>query len=205
MVIINEAMARRFWPESDPLGERITVVSQSGPVSRLIVGVIADVRHAGLASDPRLEVYVPLAQDPWPFINLVVSTSRNNEAVAIRMRDQLAILDPALPLNTLQPMERLIADWLAPLRFQMVLIGTFASLALLMALLGMYGVISYVVSRRTKEIGVRMALGANRRHVFKGVVGQAAVLALAGVALGSAAAFTLTRSLEAYLFEVSPD
>jgi putative ABC transport system permease protein len=204
VVIINEAMARRFWPDSDPVGEHVTVVSQNGPVSRVIVGVIANVRHAGLASEPRLEVYVPLAQDPWPFINLAIHTSRNNEALASRMRDQLAALDPALPLNTLQPMDQLIAEWLAPLRFQMVLIGTFASVALLMALLGMYGVISYVVSRRTKEIGVRMALGADRRHVFKGVVGQAAILALTGVVLGSAAALMLTRSLDAYLYEVSP-
>jgi hypothetical protein len=98
VAIINEAMARQFWPDSDPLGERITVVSQGGPVSRVIVGVIADVRHAGLASDPRLEVYVPLAQDPWPFVNLVIGTSRNDEALATRMRDQLAVLDPALPL-----------------------------------------------------------------------------------------------------------
>ena len=204
VVIINEAMARRFWPDSDPVGEHITVVSQDGPVSRLIVGVIANVRHAGLASEPRLEVYVPLAQDPWPFINLAIHTSRNNEALGSRMRDQLAALDPALPLNTLQPMDQLIAEWLAPLRFQMVLIGTFASVALLMALLGMYGVISYVVSRRTKEIGVRMVLGADRRHVFKSVVGQAAILALTGVVLGSAAALMLTRSLDAYLYEVSP-
>ena len=204
VVIINEVMARRFWPDSDPLGERITVVSQGGPVSREIVGVMADVRHAGLASEPRLEVYVPLAQDPWPFINLVIKTARNDAGLATRLRDQLAVLDPALPLNALQPVGRLIAEWLAPLRFQMVLIGTFAALALLMALLGMYGVISYVVSRRTKEIGIRMALGADKRDVFKGVVGQAAALAATGIVLGTIGAAMLTRTLTAYLYEVSP-
>ena len=204
VVIINEAMARRFWPDSDPLGERITVVSQGGPVPREIVGVIADVRHAGLASQPRLEVYVPLAQDPWAFVDLVITTSRDDAAMAALLRDQLALLDAALPLNALQPMGRLIAEWLAPLRFQMVLIGTFATLALLMALMGMYGVISYVVSRRTKEIGIRMALGANRTDVFRGVVGRAAVLAVAGIVLGSIAASMLTRTLSAYLYEVSP-
>jgi putative ABC transport system permease protein len=204
VVIINAAMARRFWPDSDPLGERITVVSQGGRVSREIVGVIADIRHAGLASEPRLEVYVPLAQDPWPFVDLVIATPRNDAGVATRLRDQLAILDPSLPLNTVQPMDRLIAEWLAPLQFQMVLIATFASVALLMALLGMYGVITYVVSRRTKEIGIRMALGADKRDVFRGVVGQAAILAVTGILIGSAAALMLTRSLTAYLYEVSP-
>ncbi len=204
VVVINEAMARRFWPDSDPLGERITVVSQGGPVSREIVGVMTDVRHAGLASEPRLEVYVPLAQDPWPFINLVVKTAPNDAGLETRLRDQLAVLDPALPLNALQPMGRLIAEWLAPLRFQMVLIGTFAALALLMALLGMYGVISYVVSRRTKEIGIRMALGADKRDVFKGVVRQAAALAVTGIVLGTIAAAMLTRTLTAYLYDVSP-
>ena len=204
VVIINEAMARRFWPDSDPLGERITVVSQGGRVSREIVGVIADIRHAGLASEPRLEVYVPLAQDPWPFVDLVIATPHNDAGVATRLRDQLAILDPSLPLNTVQPMDRLIAEWLAPLQFQMVLIATFASVALLMALLGMYGVISYVVSRRTKEIGIRMALGADKGDVFRGVVGQAAILAVTGILIGSAAALMLTHSLTAYLYEVSP-
>ncbi|UCG87760.1 MAG: ABC transporter permease [Gemmatimonadota bacterium] len=204
VVIINEAMARQFWPDADPLGERLTVVSQSGPVSREIVGVIANVRHAGLASEPRLEVYVPLAQDPWPFIDLIIATSRDDRNLATRVRDQLAVLDPALPLNTMQPMDRLISEWLAPLRFQMLLIGAFASIALVMAMLGMYGVISYVVSRRTKEIGVRMALGADKGRVFRGVVGQAAALALTGIILGSVAALMLTSSLEAVLYEVSP-
>jgi predicted permease len=204
VVIINQSMARRFWPASDPVGERITVVSQDGPVSREIVGIVADVRHAGLASEPRLEVYVPLAQDPWPFVTVVARTVRGETLLTGQLRDQLLTLDQALPLSRVQPLERLVATWLAPLQFQLVLVGVFALVALLMAMLGMYGVISYVVSRRVNEIGIRMALGARQRDVLRNVAGEAIGLAGAGVVLGTAAAAVLTGSLASLLYEVSP-
>jgi putative ABC transport system permease protein len=204
VVIINRSMARRFWPTSDPIGERITVVSQEGPVSREIVGVVADVRHAGLASEPRLEVYVPLAQDPWPFVTVVAITTRGETLLTTQLRDRLLTLDQALPLSRVQPLERLVATWLAPLQFQLILLGAFALVALLMAMLGMYGVISYIVSRQVNEIGIRMALGARQRDVLRNVAGQAIVLAVAGVVLGTAAAALLTGSLASLLYEVSP-
>ncbi len=204
VVIINQSMARRFWPTTDPLGERITVVSQDGPVSREIVGVVADVRHAGLASEPRLEIYVPLAQDPWPFVTVVAQTTRGEALLTAQLRDQLLTLDRALPLSRVQPLDRLVATWLAPLRFQLVLVGLFALVALLLAMFGMYGVISYIVSRRVNEIGIRMALGARQRHVMQNVVGQAIVLAVSGVVLGMVGAAVLTGGLASLLYEVSP-
>jgi len=204
VVIVNQSMARRFWPTTDPVGARITVVSQDGPMSREIVGVVADVRHAGLASEPRLEVYVPLAQDPWPFVTVVARTTQGETLLTNQLRDQLLSLDQALPLGRVQPLEHLVATWLAPLRFQLLLVGVFALVALLMAMLGMYGVISYIVSRRVNEIGIRKALGARQRDVLGNVVGQAIVPAVTGVVLGTATAAMLTGGLASLLYEISP-
>ena len=202
VVIVNETFAGRYWPNEDPLGKSITVVSQGGPTSREIVGVVADVRHAGLASLPRVEVYVPLSQDPWAFVTLVLRAPVETP-VAPLVRAELAELDVGLPIGAVIPIEGLVSRWLAPLRFQMVLVGMFAVTALLLATLGIYGVISYVVSLRTNEIGVRMALGAHTGHVFGSVVGQGVWLATVGTVLGVVGAFWTTRYLSSQLFEVS--
>ena len=202
VVIVNETFAGRYWPNEDPLGKSVTVVSQGGPTSREIVGVVADVRHAGLASLPRVEVYVPLSQDPWAFVTLVLRAPVETP-VAQLVRAELAALDVGLPIGVVIPIEGLVSRWLAPLRFQMVLVGMFAVTALLLATLGIYGVISYVVSLRTNEIGVRMALGAHTGHVFSSVVGQGVWLATVGTVLGVVGAFWTTRYLSNQLFEVS--
>jgi putative ABC transport system permease protein len=203
VVIVNETLARRYWPNEDPLGKSITVISQDGPTSRVIVGVVADVRHAGLASVPRVEVYVPLSQDPWAFVTLVLEAPDATE-VAQLVRTELTAVDAALPLGAVVPIERLVSRWLAPLRFQTVLVGLFAVTALLLAVLGIYGVISYLVCLRTNEIGVRLALGAHAHHVFGSVVAQGVGLAAAGVVFGYAVAFLATKHLSTLLFEVSP-
>ncbi len=203
VVIINESMARRFWPQQQAVGERVTVVSQDGPVLREIVGVIADVRHRGLASQLRWEVYVPLAQDPWSFVTVAIKTAQAEPSLGPMVKNQLARLDPSLPFNSLLPIERLVARWHAPLRFQMTLVGLFACLALTMAALGIYGVISYVVSKRTNEIGIRMALGARLANVFSAVVGHGLGLAMGGVAIGTVVALALTRYVSSLLYEIS--
>ncbi len=204
VAIINEALARRFWPGGDPIGDRITVVSQTGPVSRQIVGVVANVRHRGLASEPRMEVYVPLSQDPWPFATVVLSSASDGSALGPLIREQVAQLDPALPINSLLPIDRLVATWQEPLRFQLALVTTFGVLALVMTLLGLYGVVSYIVSCGSREIGIRVALGARANHVFRSVVGQGLLLALLGVVLGTGAALALTRYMSSLLYGVSP-
>ncbi|MCZ6755002.1 MAG: ABC transporter permease, partial [Gemmatimonadetes bacterium] len=144
VVIINETMAARYWLDRSPLGERITVVSQGGAVSREIVGVVADVKHAGLVADPKPEVYLPMAQDTWAFGLLAIRGNRDMQALWPDIRAELAAVDPSLPL-TMRPMTDIMAQWLAPLEFQMIMVGLFAAFALIMAALGIYGVIAYLV------------------------------------------------------------
>ncbi len=203
VVIINETMAARHWPDRSPLGERVTVVSQNGAVSREVVGIVADVKHAGLVADPKPEVYLPMAQDTWAFGLLVIRGNRDMHALWPDIRAELAAVDPTLPL-TMRPMTDIIARWTAPLKFQMILVGLFAAFALIMAALGIYGVIAYLVSMRTNEIGIRMALGAKPGAVFRSVVGQGLVLAGLAVPLGIAGALVVNRSLSSILYQVSP-
>jgi len=203
VVMVNQTFADRYWPNDDPIGKRITVVSRGGPTSREIVGVVSDVRHAGLAALPKVEVYVPFAQDPWAFARLVLRTTDEAGAV-MAVRAELAGLDNSLPIGAVVSIEQMMLRWLAPLRFQMVLVGLFAATALLLATLGIYGVVSYVVSLRTNEIGLRMALGADTGRVFGSVINQGIVLALAGSVLGVVAALATTKYIAGLLFEVSP-
>jgi predicted permease len=203
VVVINQTFAERYWPNEDPLGESINLVSRGGPVSREVIGVVDDVRHAGLGSEPKVEVYVPLGQDAWEFTNFVVRAT-GELPVAELVRTEVAAMDAGLPLGVVVPIEQVVGRWLAPLRFQMVLVGLFAVTALGLAALGIYSVISYVVSLRTNEIGVRLALGAHSGRVFGSVVGQGLLIAAAGILLGVATALWMTKYLAGLLFEVSP-
>jgi putative ABC transport system permease protein len=203
VVIINETMAARHWRDRSPLGDRVTVVSQGGPVSREIVAVVADVKHAGLVADPKAEVYLPMAQDTWAFGSLVIRGNRDGQTLWPDIRAELAAVDPNLPL-TMRPMTDIMARWLAPLEFQMILVGLFAAVALIMAALGIYGVIAYLVSMRTNEIGIRMALGAKPGSIFRSVVGQGLLLAGLAVPLGIGGALLVNRSLSSILYQVSP-
>lgn len=204
VVIINQSMAQRYWPGASAIGQRITVVSQSGPVSREIVGILADIRHAGLTADPKPEVYVPMAQDTWSFGQLAVRLDRDLASAWPDVRAELAAVDADLPF-TMRPMSQLVARWMAPLKFQMVLVGLFAVFASVMAALGIYGVIAYLVSMRTNEIGIRMALGARPGTVFRSVVTQGLVLAVVALPLGIGGALIVNRSLSSVLYQVSPD
>jgi putative ABC transport system permease protein len=203
-VIINQTLAQRRFPGSDPIGERLTVVSQGGPTSRQIVGVIADVKHAGPRSTAREEVYVPLGDDPWRFTTVVMDVRDGESNLRDAIQARLSAIDPALPLSSAQPMARLIAGWMAPLRFQMLLVGLFAVVALALAGVGIYGVIAYIVGTRTNEIGVRMALGADGDRVFRLFLGQGMMLAGLGAMLGLVGAFALTRFVRSLLFDVAP-
>jgi len=203
VVLINETFAARYWPNEDPISKTITVVSRSGPTSREIVGVVGDVRHSGLASLPRVEVYVPLSQDPWAFSTLVLRTTDGTDAIRA-VREELSLLDSSMPIGAVVPIERVVSRWLAPLRFQMILVGFFAVASLGLATLGIYGVIAYFVSLRTNEIGVRMALGANTGRVYGSVLGRGMLLALLGASVGIVVAFWTTRYLASLLYEISP-
>ena len=203
VVMINEAMANRYWPGIDPVGRFVTVVSQSGPVKREIVGVVSDVIHAGLEDAPEPEVYVPLAQEPWSFGVLVIRSEADPALIVSAMRMQLAAVDRNIALGTVRSMREVTAVWLAPLRFRAVLVGVFAVLALVLASVGVYGVISYMVTLRRNEMGVRMALGASERAVLTGVLRNGVGLALIGATIGIVAALALSGVIRSFLFDVA--
>jgi putative ABC transport system permease protein len=207
VVIINETLARRFFPNENPIGRRLF----SAPDQKTIVGVVGDTHHLGLDQEIRPEVYLPYVQRPSDMMSLRLvvraipsqnnPTSSSNLSVAIRKQAQA--IEPNEPISQVVTMNEQLSDSIAQRRFQMLLLGVFAAVALVIASVGIYGVISYAVSQRTREIGVRMALGAQAGDVLRMVIWRGMSLALVGVALGVAAALALTRVMKNLLFEVS--
>jgi putative ABC transport system permease protein len=203
VAIINEAMARRYFSDEDPIGKRITNSdSQTGPWLT-IIGIVGDVHTHGLSDEGYPQMYAHSAQQPGRAFTLVARSSSDPTSLASGIRSQIRQLDPLLPLYNIRPMEQLVADSLARPRFNMLLITIFAVLALVLASVGIYGVVSYSVTQRHHEIGVRMALGAKQSDILRMVVSQGLKLAGAGVAVGLAASFALTRSMSSLLFGVS--
>lgn len=205
-VVINEAMAKRFWPGEDPVGKRISTALSSGQQTQwqTIVGVVGSVRHLGLDVEPRPEIYYHTNTSP-PFSPVVVirTTSDPQRLISIA-RAKVRELDRDLPISNINTMEQLVAQSVAQRRFGMFLVGIFAALALVLAIVGIYGVVSYSVAQRTTEIGVRMALGASATDVLKLVLKHGMTLALIGVAIGLIGAYSVTRLMVSMLFEVKP-
>lgn len=205
-VLINEAMAKRFWPGEDPIGRRISTATSTGQQTQwqTIVGVVGSVRHLGLDIEPRPEVYYHTNTSP-PFGPVVVirTTSDPQRLISIA-RAKVREIDSNVPISNVNTMEQLVAQSVAQRRFGMFLVGIFAALALVLAVVGIYGVVSYSVAQRTSEIGVRMALGASAKDVLKLVLKNGMTLALIGVGIGLAGAFAVTRLMTAMLFEVKP-
>jgi putative ABC transport system permease protein len=203
VVIVSESLARKFWGRESPLARRIRRVEPDAPWMT-IVGVSGDLRHNGLDADTRPTWYLPFAQVQEVGATILVRSSGDPAAAASAIRAEVRALDPQQALHGLRPMEEVIAESLARRRFSLFLLSVFAVLALTLAAVGVYGVVSYSVSRRTQEFGVRLALGAQTRNIFTLVVGRGFLLALLGVAGGLAGAFGLTRFLASLLYGVGP-
>jgi putative ABC transport system permease protein len=199
VAIVDENLAARYWPNQDPIGQHL---KNGGPKNpwQTIVGVVANVRHNGLSAETEEGVfYYPLYQSPVPMAAFVVKGTSGISAV----RSAVQQVDSTQPLYDIKPMDQRVAESLGPRRFAVTLLAGFAVLALLLAALGIYGVISYSVTQRTQEIGIRMALGAERSGVLKLVVGHGLKLAGLGVAIGLIASAILTKLVASELFQVS--
>jgi putative ABC transport system permease protein len=198
-IIINDALAKRFWPGADPIGKRINLCSlDPQPCWLPVVGVVGSIHQFGLDAAPTFDVYGPGGWTP----NFVIRTSSDPASIAHAAADEIHKSDPNLPVVHVTTLDGLLDETVAPRRFSTILLGAFALLALILAAVGIYGVMSYVVSLRINEIGIRMALGAQPRDIWRLIVGSGARLALAGIAIGLAGALALTRLLSSLLFEV---
>jgi predicted permease len=209
VAIIDEAMARKYWPNEDPIGKRIWWYEsdpQGNKRWREIVGIVSTVRHHNLEDESGAQLYLPLRQNPYPTSSafLVIRTAAEPEGMAAAVRGVIQSADKELPIYRVATMERMMAESIPQRRFTTILLGVFALIALTLASVGLFGVMSYAVAQRTHEIGIRMALGASRANILKLVIFQGLALVAAGVTLGLGAAFLLTRLMSNMLFGVSP-
>ena len=204
VIIVNQAFAKKFWPKQDAVGKRIVMGGMSEHPNWIrIVGVVGDVRHFGLDIDPKPEMYVPFAQDPYFTTIYVVRSNQDPRSLLPAIRREIQAIDSAVPLANIRTFEDVIADSVAPRRLSVVLLGVFAGVAVLLASVGIYGVMSFLVVQRTQEIGVRMALGAQRSDVLKLILGRSLKLISAGGAIGLIVALMSTSTLRALLYNVS--
>ena len=205
VAVINQTLARNLFPDEEPVGKHLKLINPEQSAEwRTIVGVVGDIKYQGLDDPGQQTIYTPFQQTPFPWSYVMVRTSSDPSASIASLRSAVGTVDPNITAVNIQTMRQLVSQSVASPRFNATLISAFAALALVLAAVGLYGVISYLVTQHTREIGIRMALGARPGQVFRSVLGRALVLALIGVAVGLAGAFAVTRVLSTMLFGVSP-
>ena len=202
VVVVNRTLANRHYPGENPIGRRAWIGGGIGEAT--IVGVVGDVRHRSLAARPKAELYVPFRQYPHGGMTVVVRGSADPAGLARAVKDDVYALDPAQPITALTTLPTLRRGDLAPRRFNLLLLGGFAALALLLSGIGVYGIIAYTVSGRTREIGIRMALGAVGRDIHRALLAPTVGLALLGATIGGIAAALVARRLAPDLYQVEP-
>ena len=199
VVIVNQALARRFWPNENAIGKHIIVGRQAAAE---VVGMASDVKNNGLAVDAQPQLYLPFPQLPWRNMNLLVRTAIDPHQLVATLRQQVDAVDPDQPITQVQTMDELLATFRAQPRFTVFLLSSLSSMALILAVVGIYGVIAYTVAQRRHELGIRMALGAERNHVLRLIVARGLFLTTAGIVIGLIAALASTRVMSSLLYQV---
>jgi len=205
VVVVNRLLASQLFPDGDAVGRRLRLVNpEQSDAWRTIVGVVGDVRYRGLEEDTQPTLYTPFAQTPFMWLYVMVRTPVVSESMVRSLREATASAHPSLTAADARAMRDVLAETVAQPRFNMLLVSSFAVLALLLSAIGIYGVVAYSVARRTQEIGIRMALGAGRADVLRMVLAEGVAMAAAGVMLGLAACAVMTRLMSGLLVGIAP-
>jgi predicted permease len=200
VIVINETAAQTLWPGEDPIGKRLKLFRQDWAE---VIGVVGDVKQDGLQEASFMRAYLSNLQFPWPVLRVALRSKLNQADLITSVQREVRAIDPNQPVSNIITMNEILADSMGTRRLAMSLFSLFAVIALLLTAIGLYGVMAYSVSQRTREIGIRMALGAQAGNVLKLVVRQGMTLVLIGVALGLITSFALTRLMRTMLYEVS--
>jgi putative ABC transport system permease protein len=200
VVIVNETFARHFWPNQNPVGKHIVVGRATAPAE--VIALAADMKNKGIDQDTQPQLYLPFPQLPWGDMNLLVRTAVDPRSIISAVRAEIAAVDPDQPITKIQTVDDIMDESRSQPRFTMLLLGVFSATALALAIIGIYGVLSYSVAQRRQEFGIRLALGAEHADILRLVVRQGLTLAVAGIVLGLISALSLTRLMASMLYHV---